>query len=31
MHLVSEFFNEQAKRVRTVAVVIDHEYPKTCP
>ena len=31
MHLISEFFNEQAKRVRTVSVVIDHENPKNFP
>ena len=31
MHLISEFFNEQAKRVRTVSVVIDHENPKCFP
>jgi len=31
MHLVAEFFNEQAKRVRAVAVVIDHENPKRFP
>ena len=31
MHLVSEFFNEQAKCVRTISVVIDHENPKNFP
>ena len=31
MYLISEFFNEQAKCVRTVSVVIDHENPKNFP
>ena len=31
MHLVAEFFNYQAKCVRTVSVVIDHENPKSSP
>ena len=31
MHLVAEFFNYQAKCVRSVSVVIDHENPKSSP
>ena len=31
MHMVAEFFNEQAKRVRAVSIVIDHENPKSFP
>ena len=31
MHLIAKFFNKQAKRVRAVPVVIDHENPKRFP